>query len=34
MGLNDQTVEYILYPAPMHDIGKIGIPDKLLLKPG
>jgi putative two-component system response regulator len=34
MGLNDQTVEYILYAAPMHDIGKIGIPDKILLKPG
>lgn len=22
------------YAAPMHDIGKIGIPDRILLKPG
>ena len=34
MGLKDKTVEAILYAAPMHDIGKIGIPDKILLKPG
>jgi putative two-component system response regulator len=34
MGLNTKTVEAILYAAPMHDIGKIGIPDKILLKPG
>jgi putative two-component system response regulator len=34
MGLNDKTVEAILYAAPMHDIGKIGIPDRILLKPG
>ena len=34
MGLNDQTVEFILYAAPMHDVGKIGIPDRILLKPG
>ena len=33
MGLTEQTVEFILYAAPMHDIGKIGIPDKILLKP-
>jgi putative two-component system response regulator len=33
MGLDEQTVESILYAAPMHDIGKIGIPDKILLKP-
>lgn len=33
MGLTEQTVESILYAAPMHDIGKIGIPDKILLKP-
>ncbi len=26
--------EEILYAAPMHDIGKIGIPDNILLKPG
>ena len=34
MGLNNRTVEAILYAAPMHDIGKIGILDKILLKPG
>lgn len=34
MGLRDKTVETILYAAPMHDIGKIGIPDNILLKPG
>ena len=34
MGLTSKTVETILYAAPMHDIGKIGIPDEILLKPG
>ncbi len=34
MGLNDKTVEAILYASPMHDVGKIGIPDRILLKPG
>ena len=34
MGLSDSEVENILYAAPMHDIGKIGIPDHILLKPG
>ncbi|MBF0476641.1 MAG: two-component system response regulator [Deltaproteobacteria bacterium] len=33
MGLPDRTVEAILYAAPMHDVGKIGIPDGILLKP-
>ena len=33
MGLTEETVEIILYAAPMHDIGKIGIPDRILLKP-
>jgi putative two-component system response regulator len=33
MGLAQKTVETILYSAPMHDIGKIGIPDHILLKP-
>jgi putative two-component system response regulator len=32
--MNDEEVEAILYAAPMHDIGKIGIPDRVLLKPG
>ena len=34
MGLKKRTVESILYAAPMHDIGKIGTPDHILLKPG
>jgi putative two-component system response regulator len=34
MGLAKKTVETILYSAPMHDIGKIGIPDGILLKAG
>lgn len=34
MGLPDEDVESILYAAPMHDVGKIGIPDRILLKPG
>jgi putative two-component system response regulator len=34
MGLNSATVESILYASPMHDIGKIGIPDRILLKQG
>jgi putative two-component system response regulator len=34
MGLSDIEMEYLLYAAPMHDIGKIGIPDRILLKPG
>ncbi|MEH6578958.1 MAG: two-component system response regulator [Amphritea sp.] len=33
-GLNDNAVELLFYAAPMHDIGKIGIPDSILLKPG
>jgi putative two-component system response regulator len=33
-GLNEKSVESILYAAPMHDVGKIGIPDHILLKPG
>lgn len=34
MGLDEETIETILYAAPMHDLGKIGIPDRILLKPG
>lgn len=33
-GLPRQTVELIRYAAMMHDIGKIGVPDQILLKPG
>ena len=33
-GLPDHQAELVLNAAPMHDIGKIGIPDTVLLKPG
>lgn len=33
-GLNDETCELLLNAAPMHDVGKIGIPDSILQKPG
>jgi putative two-component system response regulator len=33
MGLAEKTIETILYASPMHDLGKIGIPDQILLKP-
>ncbi len=32
--LPDEQCDLILLAAPMHDIGKIGIPDSVLLKPG
>ncbi len=34
IGLGEKTVESILLAAPMHDIGKIGVPDHILRKPG
>ncbi len=34
MGLDDREVEMIRLAAPLHDIGKIGVPDSILLKPG
>lgn len=33
-GLSEQHAEDLLHAAPMHDIGKIGIADSILLKPG
>ncbi len=33
-GLNDEFVESVYLFAPLHDIGKVGIPDRILLKPG
>ena len=33
-GLSDEFVEHVFLFAPLHDIGKIGIPDRILLKPG
>ncbi|MFW0884867.1 HD domain-containing phosphohydrolase [Candidatus Acidulodesulfobacterium sp. H_13] len=34
LGMNEIEQENILNAAPMHDVGKVGIPDKILLKPG
>lgn len=34
LGLNESEVEAIYFAAPMHDIGKIGIADAILLKNG
>jgi len=34
LGLAPERCELIEIAAPMHDIGKIGIPDNILLKPG
>ncbi len=34
LGLSERECEEIEYAAPMHDIGKIGIEDSILLKPG
>ena len=33
LGLSDEDVELISYASPMHDIGKVGIPSDLILKP-
>lgn len=33
-GLNDREQQYILHASPMHDAGKIAIPDAILNKPG
>lgn len=33
-GLDEEESKLVLYAAPLHDIGKVGIPDKILLKPG
>ena len=32
--LDDKTIEMLYKSAPLHDIGKVGIPDSILLKPG
>ncbi|WP_137227221.1 two-component system response regulator [Shewanella sp. MEBiC00475] len=34
LGLDEHTVENILFSASMHDLGKISTPDNILLKPG
>lgn len=33
-GMNEDDAELLMNAAPMHDIGKIGIPDSILRKPG
>ena len=32
--LDEATIDLLYRTAPLHDIGKVGIPDKILLKPG
>lgn len=34
MGENEEQQDLIRHAAPLHDIGKLGIPDSILLKPG
>jgi len=34
LGWSEDQQELLLHASPMHDIGKIGIPDAVLLKPG
>ncbi|NMF95878.1 response regulator [Aromatoleum toluolicum] len=34
MGLPPDFAELLLHAAPMHDVGKLGTPDHILLKPG
>ena len=33
-GMSEQEADDLLHAAPMHDVGKIGIPDRILQKPG
>lgn len=33
-GMNADQADDLLHAAPMHDVGKIGIPDRILCKPG
>ncbi|RFP18728.1 MULTISPECIES: two-component system response regulator [unclassified Duganella] len=33
-GLGEEVADELLHAAPLHDVGKIGIPDHILLKPG
>jgi response regulator RpfG family c-di-GMP phosphodiesterase len=32
--IDDQNIDLIYKSAPLHDIGKVGIPDRILYKPG
>lgn len=33
-GLGEEEAEILMYASPLHDVGKIGIPDAILNKPG
>ena len=32
--LTPKTIDLLFKSAPLHDIGKVGVPDRILLKPG
>ena len=32
--LDEKTIDLLYKSAPLHDIGKVGVPDRILLKPG
>lgn len=34
MGFSHEETDFIYWASPMHDIGKLGVPDAILLKPG
>jgi putative two-component system response regulator len=34
MNLDEKSIKKLMWAAPMHDVGKIGIPDSILQKPG
>ncbi|NLW32347.1 MAG: HD domain-containing protein [Fibrobacter sp.] len=34
LGVSNQEINELSYAAPMHDVGKIGIPDRIILKKG
>ena len=34
LSLDEEVIELLFKSAPLHDIGKVGIPDSILLKPG
>jgi putative two-component system response regulator len=34
LGITGDAADIMFYASPMHDIGKVGIPDAILLKPG
>ena len=34
IGCSDEEADVMFYASPMHDVGKIGIPDSILQKPG